>query len=154
MYESLLFEISSPGRTAYSLPDLDVPEAELPSEFLRQEAVNLPEISELDLVRHYVRLSQKNYSVDSVFYPLGSCTMKYNPKVNEAAAAMPKFTATHPLQPQETVQGNLQLMYELQEAIKEIAGFADVSLQPAAGAHGEFAGVLIMRAYHLSRGDT
>ncbi|HEY83814.1 MAG TPA: glycine dehydrogenase subunit 2 [Chloroflexi bacterium] len=154
MYESLLFEISSPGRTACSLPDLDVPEAELPSEFLRQEAVNLPEISELDLVRHYVRLSQKNYSVDSVFYPLGSCTMKYNPKVNEVAAAMPKFTATHPLQPEETVQGNLQLMYELQEAIKEIAGFADVSLQPAAGAHGEFAGVLIMRAYHLSRGDT
>ena len=154
MYESLLFEISSPGRTACSLPGLDVPEAELPSEFLRQEAVNLPEISELDLVRHYVRLSQKNYSVDSVFYPLGSCTMKYNPKVNEVAAAMPKFTATHPLQPEETVQGNLQLMYELQEAIKEIAGFADVSLQPAAGAHGEFAGVLIMRAYHLSRGDT
>ncbi len=154
MYEALLFEISSPGRTAYSLPELDVPEAELPQEFLRREAVNLPEISELDLVRHYVRLSQKNYSVDSVFYPLGSCTMKYNPKINEAAAAMPKFTATHPLQPQETVQGNLQLMYELQEAIKEIAGFADVSLQPAAGAHGEFAGVLIMRAYHLARGDT
>ena len=154
MYEALLFEMSSPGRTAFSLPELDVPEADLPQEFLRQEAVNLPEISELDLVRHYVRLSQKNYSVDSVFYPLGSCTMKYNPKINEAAAAMPKFTATHPLQPQETVQGNLQLMYELQEAIKEIAGFAGVSLQPAAGAHGEFSGVLIMRAYHLSRGDT
>ncbi len=153
MYEALLFEISSPGRTAFSLPELDVPEADLPQEFLRQEAPNLPEISELDLVRHYVRLSQKNYSVDSVFYPLGSCTMKYNPKINEVAAAMPKFTATHPLQPQETVQGNLQLMYELQEAIKEIAGFAGVSLQPAAGAHGEFAGVLIMRAYHLSRGD-
>ena len=154
MYEALLFEMSSPGRTAFSLPELDVPEADLPQEFLRREAVNLPEISELDLVRHYVRLSQKNYSVDSVFYPLGSCTMKYNPKINEAAAAMPKFTATHPLQPQETVQGNLQLMYELQEAIKEIAGFAGVSLQPAAGAHGEFSGVLIMRAYHLSRGDT
>jgi len=154
MQEPLLFELSSSGRIAFSLPNLDVPEAELPQEHLRQEPVNLPEISELDLVRHYVRLSQKNYSIDSVFYPLGSCTMKYNPKVTEAAAAMPKFTATHPLQPQETVQGNLQLMYELQEQLKEIAGFAGISLQPAAGAHGEFAGVLIMRAYHLSNGDT
>jgi len=154
MTEPLIFELSVPDRKGVRLPELDVPEAELPPEFLRQEAPNLPEISELDLVRHYVRLSQKNYSVDSVFYPLGSCTMKYNPKINETAAAMPKFTATHPLQPQETVQGNLQLMYELQEAIKEIAGFAGVSLQPAAGAHGEFSGVLIMRAYHLSRGDT
>ncbi|RME46234.1 MAG: glycine dehydrogenase subunit 2 [Caldilineae bacterium] len=154
MQEPLLFEISAPGRTAFSLPELDVPEAPLPEEYLRRDEPNLPEISELDLVRHYIRLSQKNYAIDSVFYPLGSCTMKYNPKVNEAAAAMPKFAATHPLQPEETVQGNLQLMYELQEYLKEIAGFAGVSLQPAAGAHGEFAGVLIMRAYHRSRGDT
>jgi len=154
MQEPLLFEISAPGRTAFSLPELDVPEAPLPEEHLRRDEPNLPEISELDLVRHYVRLSQKNYAIDSVFYPLGSCTMKYNPKVNETAAAMPNFAATHPLQPEETVQGNLQLMYELQEYLKEIAGFAGVSLQPAAGAHGEFAGVLIMRAYHLSRGDT
>lgn len=154
LYEPLLFEISTPGRVAVALPDLDVPEAPLPTEFLRREEPNLPELSELDVARHFVRLSQKNYSVDSVFYPLGSCTMKYNPKVNEAAAAKPKFTATHPLQPEETVQGNLQLMFELQELLKEISGFAGVCLQPAAGAHGEFSGVLTMRAYHLSRGDT
>ncbi len=154
MYEPLLFEISKPGRVAIDLPDLDVPEAPLPTEFLRADAPPLPELSELDVARHYVRLSQKNYSVDSVFYPLGSCTMKYNPKVNEAVAAKPKFTATHPLQPLGTVQGNLQLMFELQEMLGEISGLPGVSLQPAAGAHGEFAGVLVMRAYHLSRGDT
>jgi glycine dehydrogenase subunit 2 len=151
--EPLLFEMSSPGRTAFSLPELDVPEAPLPDELVRDE-VNLPEISELELVRHYVRLSQKNFSIDSHFYPLGSCTMKYNPKVNEAAAAIAGFARTHPFQPEGTAQGNLALMYRLQEALKEIAGFAGISLQPAAGAHGEFAGVLIMRAYHLDRGDT
>ncbi|MFQ5578666.1 MAG: aminomethyl-transferring glycine dehydrogenase subunit GcvPB, partial [Anaerolineae bacterium] len=154
MREPLLFELSSPGRTAFSLPQPDVPQAPLPAEHLRRDAPNLPELSELDLVRHYIRLSQKNFSIDSVFYPLGSCTMKYNPKVNEAAAAMRKFTATHPLQPPDTVQGNLQLMFELQEYLKEIAGFAGVSLQPAAGAHGEFAGVLVMRAYHRANGQT
>jgi glycine dehydrogenase subunit 2 len=151
--EPLLFEMSSPGRTAFSLPELDVPETPLPEELVRDE-VNLPEISELELVRHYVRLSQKNFSIDSHFYPLGSCTMKYNPKVNDAAAAMEGFARSHPLQPAWLAQGNLELMYRLQEAIKEIAGFAGVSLQPAAGAHGEFAGVLIMRAYHQDRGDT
>jgi glycine dehydrogenase subunit 2 len=145
--------MSSPGRTAFSLPDLDVPETPLPESSVRDE-VNLPEISELELVRHYIRLSQKNFSIDTHFYPLGSCTMKYNPKVNEATAAIDGFTRSHPLQPEQTAQGNLNLMYNLQEALKEIAGFAGVSLQPAAGAHGEFAGVLIMRAYHLSRGDT
>jgi len=150
--EPLLFEMSSPGRTAFSLPELDVPETPLPDDLVRDE-VNLPEISELELVRHYVRLSQKNFSIDSHFYPLGSCTMKYNPKVNEAAAAMGGFTRTHPFQPDWMVQGNLELMYRLQEALKEIAGFAGISLQPAAGAHGEFAGVLIMRAYHLANGD-
>jgi glycine dehydrogenase subunit 2 len=151
--EPLLFEMSSPGRTAFSLPELDVPETSLPGELVRDE-VNLPEISELELVRHYVRLSQKNFSIDSHFYPLGSCTMKYNPKVNDAAAAMGGFARSHPLQPEWLAQGNLELMYRLQEAIKEIAGFAGVCLQPAAGAHGEFAGVLIMRAYHQDRGDT
>jgi glycine dehydrogenase subunit 2 len=151
--EPLLFEMSSPGRTAFSLPELDVPETLLPEELVRDE-VNLPEISELELVRHYVRLSQKNFSIDTHFYPLGSCTMKYNPKVNEAAAAMEGFARSHPLQPEWLAQGNLELIYRLQEAIKEIAGFAGVSLQPAAGAHGEFAGVLIMRAYHQDRGDT
>ncbi len=151
--EPLIFEISSPGRTAYTLPELDVPESALPGGYVREE-LNLPEVSELDFVRHYTHLSQMNYSIDTVFYPLGSCTMKYNPKVNERAAAIEGLTHVHPLQPEATVQGSLQLMYELQEMLAEISGFAAVSLQPAAGAHGEFAGVLIMRAYHESRGDS
>ena len=150
--EPLIFDISSPGRAAYTLPELDVPRAPLPEGYVRDD-LNLPEVSELELVRHYTRLSQKNYAIDTVFYPLGSCTMKYNPKVNEKAASIEGLTQVHPLQPEATAQGSLKLMYELQEALKEIAGFAGVSLQPAAGAHGEFAGVLIMRAYHESRGD-
>ncbi len=151
--EPLIFEISSPGRKAYTLPGLDVPEAELPESYAREQ-LKLPEVSELDFVRHYTHLSQMNYSIDTVFYPLGSCTMKYNPKVNEKAAAIEGLTQVHPLQPQSTVQGSLELMYNLQELLKEISGFAAVSMQPAAGAHGEFAGVLVMRAYHASRGDT
>jgi len=150
--EPMIFEVSSPGRTAYTLPALDVPQAPLPDGYVRDE-LNLPEVSELEFVRHYTRLSQKNYAIDTVFYPLGSCTMKYNPKVNEKAASIEGLTQVHPLQPEDTAQGSLELMYKLQEALKEIAGFAGVSLQPAAGAHGEFAGVLIMRAYHQSRGD-
>ncbi len=153
MTEPLIFEISSPGRRAVFLPELDVPEAELPEELLREE-LPLPEVSEGDLMRHYVRLSQLNHAVDTGFYPLGSCTMKYNPKVNEEAAKLPGFTRTHPYQDHCTVQGNLRLMYELQEYLKEIGGFAEVSLQPAAGAHGEFTGILMMRAYHEERGDT
>jgi len=151
--EPLIFEISSPGRTAYTLPELDVPQAPLPEGYVRDD-LNLPEVSELDFVRHYTRLSQLNYAIDTVFYPLGSCTMKYNPKINEKAASIEGLTHVHPLQPVATAQGSLELMYKLQESLKEIAGFAGVSLQPAAGAHGEFAGVLIMRAYHQSRGDT
>jgi glycine dehydrogenase subunit 2 len=151
--EPLIFEVSSPGRTAFTLPDLDVPATALPAGYVRDD-LNLPEVSELEFVRHYTRLSQKNYAIDTVFYPLGSCTMKYNPKVNEKAASIEGLSQVHPLQPEATVQGSLELMYKLQEALKEIAGFAGVSLQPAAGAHGEFAGVLIMRAYHESRGDT
>jgi glycine dehydrogenase subunit 2 len=151
--EPLIFEISSPGRTAFTLPDLDVPQAPLPGDYVRDN-LSLPEVSELDFVRHYTRLSHKNYAIDTVYYPLGSCTMKYNPKVNDRAASIEGLSQVHPLQPEATVQGSLELMYELQEALKEIAGFAGVSLQPAAGAHGEFAGVLIMRAYHESRGDS
>ncbi len=151
--EPLIFEISSPGRAAFTLPELDVPRAPLPGHYVRDD-LKLPEVSELDFVRHYTHLSQKNYAIDTVFYPLGSCTMKYNPKVNEKAASIEGLSQVHPLQPQDTVQGSLELMYRLQEALKEIAGFAGVSLQPAAGAHGEFAGVLIMRAYHEGRGDT
>ncbi len=153
MSEPLIFELSSPGRKAFTLPDLDVPPADLPEKYLRDE-LPLPEVSEVDVIRHYLRLSQLNYAVDKGFYPLGSCTMKYNPKVNEEAASLPGFTRIHPYQDESTVQGALKLMYELQEYLKEIGGFAGVSLQPAAGAHGEFSGVLMMRAYHWARGDT
>ena len=132
MTEPLIFELSSPGRTAFSLPKLDVPASALPVEFLRAD-LDLPEVSELDLVRHYTRLSQLNFAIDTHFYPLGSCTMKYNPKVNERTAALPGFSLAHPHQPAATVQGCLELMYLLQEALREIAGFAQVSLQPAAG---------------------
>ena len=150
--EPVVYELSSPGRSAYTLPELDVPEAALPKKYVRKD-VDLPEISELQFVRHFSHLSQKNYSIDTVFYPLGSCTMKYNPKVNEAAASIPGLNQVHPLQDERTVQGSLKLMYELQEMLREIAGFAAVTLQPAAGAHGEFAGVLMMKAYHDSRKD-
>lgn len=150
--EPLIYELSSTDRTAYTLPELDVPVSEFPAGELRPD-LDLPEVSELDFVRHYMHLSQKNVSVDSALYPLGSCTMKYNPKVNERAAAIEGLTQVHPLQADETAQGSLELMYKLQEALQEISGFAGVSLQPAAGAHGEFTGVLIIRAYHHSRGD-
>ncbi len=151
--EPLIFEMSSKGRCAYTLPELDVPQAELPASYVRSE-VDLPEVSELDFVRHYTHLSQKNYSVDTVMYPLGSCTMKYNPRVNEKAASMDNLTDVHPLQAEESVQGSLELMYKLQESLREITGFAGVTLQPAAGAHGEFTGVSIMHAYHKSRNDS
>ncbi|MEN3026719.1 MAG: aminomethyl-transferring glycine dehydrogenase subunit GcvPB [Chlorobiota bacterium] len=155
--EPLIFEKSRPGRRAYSLPPLDVPEHPveelIPRRYLRRHSAELPEVSELELVRHYVRLSQLNYSIDTGFYPLGSCTMKYNPKANERAAALEGFRCLHPLQPEETVQGLLQLMYELKEALLTITGLADASLQPAAGAQGELTGVLMIRAYHHDRGD-
>lgn len=152
MKEPLIYEISSPGRIGVNLPECDVEQMPLPEEFLRED-LPLPEVSEVDLVRHYVRLSQLNHGVDKGFYPLGSCTMKYNPKVNEDAAKLPGFVHTHPYQAPCAVQGNLFLMYHLQEFLQEITGFSRVSLQPAAGAHGELAGVLVIRAYHQSRGD-
>ncbi len=151
--ESLIFELSSPGRTATSLPACDVPQAELPQDLLRDDLL-LPEVSEVDLMRHYVRLSQLNWGVDKGMYPLGSCTMKYNPKVNEVAARLPGFARTHPYQDHCSVQGNLCLMYRLQEYLKEISGFAAVTLQPSAGAQGEFVGILVMHAFHLAKGDT
>jgi glycine dehydrogenase subunit 2 len=153
MTELQLCEMSVPGRRAVRYPAPDVPTTPLPEGFIRQD-LPLPEVAELDVVRHFTRLSQLNYSIDTGFYPLGSCTMKYNPKVNEAAAAQPGFAYVHPLQPIETVQGSLALMFNLQEWLKEIGGFAGVTLQPAAGAHGEMTGVMIIRAYHVSRGDT
>jgi len=151
--EPTIFELSSPGRTGVTFPASDVPEAALPPQGLLRSDLPLPELAEVDVVRHYMHLSKFNYSVDSGFYPLGSCTMKYNPKIDEDTCRLPGFVYTHPLQPIETVQGNLALMYTLQEWLKEISGFAAVTLQPAAGAHGGFCGVLMMRAYHKARGD-
>jgi glycine dehydrogenase subunit 2 len=153
MGEPQLCDISVAGRQGIDFPSPDVPFAPLPDGFIRED-LPMPELSELDVIRHYTRLSQLNYSIDTGFYPLGSCTMKYNPKINEETARFPGFAFTHPLQPIETVQGNLALMYHLQEWLKEIGGFAGITLQPAAGAHGELTGVLIIRAYHRSRGDT
>jgi len=151
--EPLLCEMSVPNRTGFRFPDPDVPLEPLPEGLVRQE-LPLPELYEVDVVRHFTRLSQLNHSIDTGFYPLGSCTMKYNPKINEETARLPGFAFTHPLQPVESVQGNLVLMYELQEWLKEIGGFAGITLQPAAGAQGELTGVLIIRAYHASRGES
>ena len=155
--QALIFELSRPGRVAYSLPELDVPETdvteEIPAGMLREEPAELPEVSELDLVRHYTALSRRNYGIDNGFYPLGSCTMKYNPKVHEDVARLPGFAHIHPYQPEESVQGALQLMYELQEYLAEISGMEKVTLQPAAGAQGEFVGLMLIRAYHESRGE-
>src|SRR3990172_10931469 len=149
--EPTIFDLSSPGRRGVSMPASDVPATARPNKSLLRANLPMPELAEVDVVRHYMRLSKFNYSVDDGFYPLGSCTMKYNPKINEDTCRLPGFLFTHPLQPIETVQGNLLLMYKLQEWLKEIAGFAGVTLQPAAGAHGAFTGVLMMRAYHKSR---
>ncbi len=151
MAEPTIYELSSPGRIGVQFPDPDVPLTDLPFGLERKD-LPLPELSELDVIRHFTHLSRLNYSIDGGFYPLGSCTMKYNPKINEETARLPGFAFTHPLQPAETVQGNLALMYELQENLKEISGLAAVSLQPAAGAHGEFTGVSIIKAYHDSMG--
>jgi glycine dehydrogenase subunit 2 len=152
MAESTVYELSSAGRVGIEFPALDVPETKTPDKFLR-ENLPLPELSELDVVRHFTNLSRLNYSIDGGFYPLGSCTMKYNPRINEVTARQPGFNNAHPLQPIETVQGNLAVMYFLQEWLKEITGFAAASLQPAAGAHGELVGGLIIHAYHKSRND-
>ncbi|RWR15104.1 aminomethyl-transferring glycine dehydrogenase subunit GcvPB [Siminovitchia fortis] len=154
----LIFEKSTPGRIGYSLPGLDVPEADIeqciPSGYLREEEPDLPEVSELDIMRHYTELSTHNHGIDSGFYPLGSCTMKYNPKINEAVARFPGFAHIHPLQPESSVQGALELMYDLQEHLKEITGMDEVTLQTAAGAHGEWTGLMMIRAFHEANGDT
>jgi glycine dehydrogenase subunit 2 len=141
------------GRTAYSLPTLDVPEAELDAEHLRKEAPGLPEVGEVDLIRHYTRLSQMNYGVDTGPYPLGSCTMKYNPKVAETVAALPGFQRAHPLQPDATVQGTLEMLWRLERILCELTGMARVTMQPPAGACGEMTGLLIMRAFHADGGE-
>jgi glycine dehydrogenase subunit 2 len=156
--QPLIFEITKEGRVGYSLPELDIPDVDLstllPEGLLREEAAELPEVSELDIMRHYTALSKRNHGVDSGFYPLGSCTMKYNPKINESVARFPGFANIHPLQDEETVQGAMELMYDLQEHLIEITGMDDLTLQPAAGAHGEWTALMMIRAFHEANGDT
>ncbi|MGF7185086.1 glycine dehydrogenase subunit 2 [Desulfitispora alkaliphila] len=153
----IIFELSKPGRKAYSLPELDVPDQRiedlLPGNEIRKEPAQFPEVSELDVVRHFTRLSKKNYGVDDGFYPLGSCTMKYNPKVNEDVSRLPGFALSHPYQPEELSQGSMQIIYELDKYLSEISGMSRVSLQPAAGAHGELAGLMIIKKYHEELGE-
>jgi len=152
-YHYLLPDISQPGKIGCSLPALDVPPAELPPRELLRQELELPEVSEVELVRYFTALSKLNYGVDTGFYPLGSCTMKYNPKWHEDIARLAGFASIHPLQPEQSVQGALQLMFELQEYLAEITGMDATSLVPVAGAHGEFAGLLLVRAYHQDRRD-
>lgn len=156
--ESLIFEHSVSGKKGYSLRDFNThgadPEEILGSEFIRNEITDFPEVSEVEVVRHFTHLSQWNYGLDSGFYPLGSCTMKYNPKVNEDMARLDGFTMIHPYFPEEFVQGALELIFNLQNSLKAITGFKGVSLQPAAGAHGELAGIKVIKAYHQKNGDS
>ncbi len=156
-YDKLIFEISKEGRFAYSLPKCDVDEVSIddliPKDLLSGRNLDLPEVSEIDVVRHYTLLSNKNYGVDTGFYPLGSCTMKYNPKINEDMAELSGLANIHPNQPENTVQGALRLMYELDGMLSEIAGMAKMTLQPAAGAHGELTGLMIIKAYHEKNKD-
>ena len=154
-YDKLIFDLSKEGRQGYSLPanKWQTSLSELPAGLLREQDPELPQVSELDVVRHYTNLSQMNFGVDSGFYPLGSCTMKYNPKINEEIASMPAFAGVHPLQPSYTVQGVLRVYKELAKALSSITGMAEFTLNPFAGAHGELTGLMIIRQYHISRGD-
>src|SRR6202167_4157536 len=153
-----IFQKGAPGRRAFVCPELDVPAVDvgelLPERFRRAQPPRLPEVSEPEIVRHYVGISKRNFDLDSGFYPLGSCTMKHNPRLHERAAALPGHSRVHPLQDPERAQGALELMWNLQGALAEISGLAHVSLQPSAGSAGELAGVLLTRAYHEDRGET
>src|SRR5579875_1461734 len=155
--ELTIFDRSRPGRRAFIAPALDVPARPLdeliPRELRRSSPAALPEVSEPEIVRHYTRLSKRNFDLDTGFYPLGSCTMKHNPKLHERVAALPGHARLHPLQRPQAAQGALELMWRLQRALAEISGLAHVSLQPSAGSHGELAGVLLTRAYHEDRGE-
>ena len=152
-----IFERGAPGRRAFQCPDLDVPDTPiedlLPARLRRSEPPRLPEVSEPEIVRHYVRLSKRNFDLDSGFYPLGSCTMKHNPRLHERVAALPGHARLHPLQDPERAQGALELMWSLEQALSELSGLPHVCLQPSAGSHGELAGVLLTRAYHEARGE-
>src|SRR6202050_4277009 len=154
--EKVIYEYSQPGRGATDQGRQNRGAAalsDLPPQLRRVQAPQLPEVSELEAVRHFTRLSQLNFSIDTHFYPLGSCTMKYNPKACNQYAMLPGFLARHPLAPEADGQGFLACMYELQEMLKEVTGMQGVALSPMAGAHGEFAGVAVIRAYHRARGD-
>ncbi|MFA6572002.1 MAG: aminomethyl-transferring glycine dehydrogenase subunit GcvPB, partial [Bacteroidota bacterium] len=156
--EKLLFEKSRKGRIGFTLPKTEVPEIlpekMVPERFLRKSEVELPEVSEIEIARHYVRLSHLNYCIEEGFYPLGSCTMKYNPKINEKTAGISGFVDLHPCSTTANSQGTLQMMYELGEYLKEISGLKGVSLQPSAGSQGELTGILMIRAYHIDRNDS
>ncbi len=154
MYDKLIFELSRENRVGYSLPKCEIDSYEIPKNLKRTSEVILPEVSENDVMRHYVNLSNKNFGVDTGFYPLGSCTMKYNPKLNEDMAGSYFFQNTHPLVNQDSAQGSLELMYNLRIALEEITGMTKVSLNPFAGAHGELVGLMIMKAYHEKNNDT
>jgi len=155
--KALIFELSKPGRVAYSLPECDVPETDaaslIPEHLLRSQPAELPEVYEVDVIRHYTELSRRNFGIDNGFYPLGSCTMKYNPKINEDVARFAGFAKIHPYQPEESIQGALELLYTLQHDLAALTGMDQVTLQPAAGAHGEWTGLMLIRAYHESRGE-
>lgn len=155
--KALIFELSKPGRVAYSLPECDVPEIDaaslIPEGLLRSKPAELPEVYEVDVIRHYTELSRRNFGIDNGFYPLGSCTMKYNPKINEDVARFAGFAKIHPYQPEESIQGALELLYTLQNDLAALTGMDQVTLQPAAGAHGEWTGLMLIRAYHESRGE-
>ena len=153
-YNKLIFEISKEGRQGFNLAEKNIPEVKIPKELLRVTPAELPEVSEFDVVRHYTNVSQKNFGVETGFYPLGSCTMKYNPKINDELATLSGFANIHPLQPVETVQGLLKIYHETQRILAEISGLAAYSLNPFAGAHGELAGLMIIQAYHDKRNDS
>jgi len=150
----LIYERSQPGRTAYTLPRYDLPVPDVPAELRRAEAPRLPELAEPEIVRHFTELSTRNFGIDTGFYPLGSCTMKYNPRVNERLVMLPGFRDLHPLQEEDGAQGSLELMWRLQEILAEVTGLDAVSLQPAAGSQGEVTGLMLMRAYFEDRGET
>ena len=157
-YDKLIFELSKSGRKAYRLPPLDIDDRDIedyiPKEFINKEELKLPEVNEVEVIRHFTNLSHKNYGLDTGFYPLGSCTMKYNPKINEDMARLDGFSNLHPYQDESCIQGSLQLMYEIDKALCEISGMDKMTLQPGAGAHGELTAIMLIKAYHEKNGDT
>ena len=153
MYDKLIYELSKKDRVAYSLPISEIKDYQIGNNLLRKTDLDLAEVTELDIVRHYTKLSLKNFGVDQGFYPLGSCTMKYNPKIDEEIAALSGFKNIHPLQNEKSMQGMMQIYYETSKLLSEITGMAEFSFNPFAGAHGELTGLMIMKQYHLNRGD-